>query len=263
MSDLPVATKEMMKGYRMGYLAHAQTASFNRRVEKSREIISDFLRRGLTTRVMWSGGKDSTAMLHLAYTLDEDIVATSEKDDMDFPGEKGYVKHVAEKYQVSLDILEPEGSLWEGLGDVDVTEDLHSRGTTFSDEHFYSLLEAYHERQGVEGIMLGLRKHESGGRYANRLSRGHTYQKEDGMWVCCPIVDWTAKDVFAYLISRDVPILEVYFKTKLSEGPESIRKSWVLPGRSSKWGQSAWLRYHYPEVYSRIAETNDEITRAT
>lgn len=254
----------MIAPWRAGYRARSMTTTFRRRLARSIEIIKEFLDMDLCNRVMWSGGKDSTAMVHLAWAVDPSIYAASEKDDMDFPGERAYVEYVAARYGFRLDVIEPDGSLWTALEETDITEEIHARGTAFSDTFFYSLLERYHTEHAVEGIMLGLRKEESRGRKMNTIMRGCIYQKSDGCWVCCPLADWEGKDVMAYLISRDIPILDVYFKTRFAGKPENIRKSWILPGAASaRRGQVAWLRYYYPALYARLYTTNPELGRFT
>ena len=260
---IPIATPEMLKPYLVAYRLRARHRTFLLRVQESKEILREFFDKGLNSRVMWSGGKDSTAMLHLAWTVNPNVYATSEKDDMDFPGEKEYVRHIADRYNIRLDVIEPSESIWDHVTRYDITEQIHSQGTAFSQRFFYNVLRDYQERNGVRGLIIGLRNQESNGRRINYHLRGAIYEKRDGMHVCLPMAHWETQDVYAYLISQEIPILDVYFKTRFTKGPESIRKSWMLPGVFAQDGQAAWLRYYYPQIYARLLHTNPEIGRFT
>lgn len=240
------------------YLLHAETHSFKRKLEKAVEVVHAFGAMGVKSYLSVSGGKDSTAMAHLVNsTCGYDYLVVSEKDDMDFPGEREFVEKFCGIFGYNLRIITPEVDMWELAGKADFTEDIHSKGTDFSDESFYELLKSFQREGGYNGVFLGLRAEESKKRTWNRKKRGHIYEnKEWCQVVCCPLADWTAKDVFAYLFSNDVPIMDVYFKTKFVGSPEKIRKSWVLPSGQASQGQALWLKYYYPELFDRLSMIN-------
>lgn len=243
------------------YLLHAETYSFRKKVDAAAEVIDKYANMGVKSYLSVSGGKDSTAMAHLVNTTcGYDYLVVSEKDDMDFPGEREFMVELCEKFDYRLEILTPTRSLWEVAQTVDFTEDIHSKGTEFSDENFYGLLREFQRKNGYDGVFLGLRAEESKIRQWNRKKRGHIYENKDwNQWVCCPLVDWTARDVFAYLFANDVPILDVYFKTKFVGTPEKIRKSWVLPSAQASEGQAVWLKYYYPELFDRLSMINPKM----
>lgn len=236
------------------YLMRAQNPQFKKRVEKSISIIKEFLGMGKKVYCSISGGKDSTAMAHLVWKLAPGMKFVSEKDDMDFPGEREYLESLAREYQWNMDILTPSVKLWDIVMGYDVTEDIHSKGTSFSDEYFYDLLREYQTKNKMEGVFLGLRAQESKGRLWNFKKRGEIYWNESWQtWICQPLALWSAVDVFAYLFSNNIPIMDVYFKTRFIGSPERIRKSWILPSAQSSQGQALWLKYYFPEIFDRLA----------
>ena len=249
--------------WRRFYVQFADLAVHKDRVARSRAVTERFLSDHPKSYVGWSAGKDSTAMLHLVWMLCPGIRVMTEKDDMDFPEELCYVRMMLKKYNLNLDVISPDISLWDVVKEYDITEDIHSRGTDFSERYFYGLIAAYKRTHSMEGVFLGLRAEESKGRRANRKTRGLTYQKNDGEWICQPIVDWSGKDVFAYLFSHNVPILPVYFKTKFVKCPEDIRKSWILPSAQTSQGGALWLKYYYPEIFARLARIKPELREYT
>ncbi len=239
--------------YRDMYLFHAQTNAFEKKVQQAKNVIQEFFDLGVKNTVNVSGGKDSTAMMHLAWSIDPSVQCVSEKDDMDFPNEIPFMEDLRSRYNLNLDIITPSVSLWSEVGNFDITEDLHSKGTSFSDTYFYNLLKEYQERNRIKGVMLGLRMKESKGRRWNYLKNGHIYWNKSWQhWVCQPLALWTGADVFAYLFSNDIPILDVYFKNEYAE-PEQIRKSWILPSARASKGQAVWLKHYYPELFYRLS----------
>jgi 3'-phosphoadenosine 5'-phosphosulfate sulfotransferase (PAPS reductase)/FAD synthetase len=210
-------------------------------------------------RLMWSGGKDSTAMVHLAAHAGVGAVrAVSVKDDLDFPGEEEYVRARAIEWSVDVEILHPPCSL---VGLVSESSDafvpgadIHGRGALLSRVGFYPLLRSHRMEHGNYHIALGMRAAESRQRTMNRATHGITYRKKDGQLVCQPIADWGDLDVYAYLFHHDIEVLPLYRCVRLSESPGRVRKSWWLPGRSATQGGTIWLRTYYPSLFSRLRD---------
>ena len=226
------------------------------RVDEARRAIADMQERAPRAYIAWSGGKDSTAMAHLAAGLGV-RVAMSVKDDLDFPGEEEYLRVLAAQWGIRLDIERPAFSLQSWLVEhpgLDASDDMHGRATAFSEAAFYSLIDAYRDRHGCPGVYLGLRGEESRGRKMNLATRGLVYEKCGGEIVCQPLARWRGIDVFAYLLSRDIPVLPLYRCVALRREPDRIRKSWWLPGADSKRGGMIWLRTYWPSLYGRLCE---------
>jgi phosphoadenosine phosphosulfate reductase len=246
--------------WREYYLLHASSATFRKKVNKAREAIANFLDLGIKSYVSVSGGKDSTAMMHLVWQTDASVAVMSEKDDMDFPGELEYMHKLQQLYNLNLTIIQPDVSLWDIVKKFDFTEDIHSRGTEFSDEFFYGLIEEFQYKNNYKAVFLGLRAEESKGRMHNyAINRSIYYNESERHLVCQPIATWTGIDVMAYLFENEVPILDVYFKTKFVLAPHEIRKSWALPSHQSSKGQALWLKYYYPEIFQKLAVINPKI----
>ena len=210
--------------WREVYLIHAKSYGYKKRLFQAREVVKKFISLDLGNYLCsWSGGKDSTALVHLATRIKPRLKIMTEKDTMDFPGEEEYVKKIEKKYNLNLDIVSPCVDLWEVVGNYDFTEDIHSSNTQFSKDYFYNLLKDYHKKNKIDAVFLGLRNEESKQRHFNYKKRGFFYRKKNGEWVCNPLSLWTGKDIFAYLFSEEVPIFDVYFKTKFVKSCENLR----------------------------------------
>lgn len=245
------------------YRLNATLDVYKRRLERAKGVINDALSLGIRWYIAWSGGKDSTVLAHLVNSICPNIEIWSEKDDCDFPEEMGYIKSVAERYNFNLKIVTPAVSLWDEIekGGIDICEDLHSRGTELSDTYFYS--EVAKQEALFDGVFLGLRMEESRGRKWNFKKRGHIYQRSNKKWTCIPLAQWTATDIFSYLVINEIPILDIYYKTKFVNAPEEIRKAWYLPSARANKGFCVWLKYYYPELYNKLMNKFSEVKSYT
>lgn len=236
----------------------ARSLEHQRLVAAAHRITERCLQQSEHPAVMWSGGKDSTAMSHLVLEVDPTVALVSEKDDLDYPGEENYVTELAEHWGAKLKIIRPDISPSQWIADhaheLRPDADFHSRAAGLSKACFYRVVERATAGRGA--IFLGLRAAESKARTVSRAVNGTLYRRKSGQWTCCPLADWTGLDVFAYLATHGIEPLHVYqcvgFMHKRE--PWRVRKSWWLPGASGRHGGVAWLRRYYPSLYRQLIE---------
>lgn len=198
-----------------------------------------------------------------------DLPVFSEKDDLDFPGERAYVETLAERWEADLTVLTPPVSplAWmaEHAAALELGEDIHGRATALSKTCFYEVV----EKAGApyEGIFLGLRRDESPGRrldwLANvaevdgRLVRG-LYRRAPGgvpgQWRSCPLGAWTGMDVYAYAVAHGIDLLPLYQAIAFmhARAPWTLRKSWWFPGTAARHGGVAWLAHYFPSLFETL-----------
>jgi 3'-phosphoadenosine 5'-phosphosulfate sulfotransferase (PAPS reductase)/FAD synthetase len=240
------------------FLLRSRLSIFRKRVERAEEIIREALSLGLCWYTTCSAGKDSVVLSHLVSSISPGIEVWSEKDEFDFPGEVEYLENLREKFGWNLNIVRPDGDMTGFLETADICEDLHSRKAGFSSKFFYALIERQEAR--FNGVFLGLRAEESIGRRLNFRKRGEIYRRSSGKWTCIPLANFEGEDIFAYLVSREIPILDVYKKTMFHDGdPCRIRKAWFLPSGNAKDGQCAWLKYYYPALYAKLLKLDPRV----
>lgn len=256
----PKLTPEDVKAwetFRLAALVHASTRGHRERVDRARRIAEDALAQHSNACVMWSGGKDSTALTHLVCVdVGARVPVYSEKDDLDYPGEEDYVRDLASKWGVDLRIIRPPFSLREWIREhareLRADEDMHARTAALSKAAFYSVVEEATAPHDL--VFLGLRADESRGRAMNRAKRGTLYPQATGKIVCQPIADWAGLDVYAYLFSRGIDVLPVYRCIGLmhADEPWRVRKSWWIPGAATRHGGIVWLRRYWPSLYAEL-----------
>jgi 3'-phosphoadenosine 5'-phosphosulfate sulfotransferase (PAPS reductase)/FAD synthetase len=249
----------LWESWKMTSLLHARSREFARKMDSVRRVVEQALGTTDKWAAMWSAGKDSTALAHLIVVeMGLPIQLISEKDDLDYPGEREYVERLAAQWKASLRVVTPSISpaQWfaEHAGPKEGDAEMHARSAGLSKACFYDVVEK--ASSGFDGIFLGLRKAESKGRLLNRITHGLIYQKANGQYVAQPLGDWSGLDVFAYMHSREIEWLPVYQCIALMHArePWRLRKSWWIPGASARHGQVTWLRHYWPELYLKLRE---------
>lgn len=260
----PILTAEDVRvwgGWRRTFGMHTRTLAYRRAVDQAKRIAARALDGAASPCASWSAGKDSTAMTHLLRVgLGADVLALSEKDDLDYPGEEDYVCDLAAAWNQRLEIVRPPVSpmawLLERRGRLSAGEDMHSRSAGLSRACFYGVMERANE--GHDVVLWGLRAEESGRRRALLSTKGTSYQLASGLRRCAPLAFWTGLDVFAYLQAHGIEPLPVYrccgWLPEHRAKPWMIRKSWWIPGAHARHGQAAWLRRYWPSLYARLAD---------
>lgn len=240
---------------------HSRGLTHKHRVDEARRLAGVALDGAERPAVMWSGGKDSTAMAHLVHAMDPSVLLVSEKDDLDYPGEREYVEGLAQQWGARLQVLVPPVSPQQWIAghahELTPGADIHGRTAELSKLCFYNLLEESNAQHDV--IFIGLRAEESLGRRRNRRVNGPIYTRRSRYGhnlVCTPLADWAGIDVYAYLLSNDIDPLHVYRCVGFvhARQPWAVRKSWWLPGLYALHGGTAWLRRYYPSLYRQLTE---------
>ena len=253
-------------GWQKTVLLHSKTLAHGRVVDNAKRVITATLKAAPDSAVMWSGGKDSTVMTHLICVgAGARLPVLSEKDDLDYPGELAYVERIAAAWGLDLRILTPpiSPSHWiaDHAAELDICGDYHSRAAGLSKACFYDVVEK--ANAGFGGIFLGLRQEESNGRAIDRATHRATiggqrvldlYQRANGKWRSCPLGGWKGIDVYAYAETHGIELLPLYkcIAFMHAREPWRIRKSWWIPGASSRMGGVAWLAHYYPSLFAKL-----------
>lgn len=175
----------------------AKTEEYQAKVSASFETIKRHVSKG-KCMVAFSGGKDSTVMLHLALQIDPEIQV--------FHWDQGpqlMPRDVQEEVLANARSLGAKNLIVESWSGSEA-EDMRVNPEKWRTAHMihYLVLNRIRRQQGWNFQFVGLRKEEGCKRTAicKHPRRGEVY----------PLADWTYLDVWAYIVSHGLPYPRAY-----------------------------------------------------
>jgi phosphoadenosine phosphosulfate reductase len=242
------------------YLLHSQMRQFKNKVQQSKEIIKKALEITEKWVISCSFGKDSIVLLDLVYHIKPCKVIMSDSG-YQLPETYKTREEVEKKFKFKTLIL-PQLMPFEqflkefGLPGINRTEAQHKKVVEATKKH---RLDDFAKENGAKGIFWGLRAEESRGRKM-LLGKHHTYYNNSrDTWFSAPLYNWTANDIWAYIISNDLPYPEFYDYQDCGKTRDWIRNtSWTSTDGANE-GRIIWLKKHYPQLYLRLEKEFPEI----
>lgn len=228
-----------------------------RRFEHAAERTAAFLAAHPRSYVAWSGGKDSTVVAHLAWSVNSHVTIGHFEADWCFPETHEYMAMLASRFEwrradwrvgSALDAMRSNGT-WDFTAPC-------------GEDHWAETIIHGPARlafaQHPDGMLWGLRADESLARRWLLGSRHGEFRRVSGdcagQWVASPIWDWSADDVWAYLAYHDIPPNPIYPRlAALGAPPVSHRVSLILSSDGWERGRGYWLRRGWPGLWQRIS----------
>lgn len=233
----------------------AKYIEYKKRIKGAITIIKKAKNMNLKFIISWSGGKDSTAMVHIIKNIWPECPIITQFDDCDWPEKRKYIYSVANCFKWDVHEVVPDFSVWKYFKDKGIKdENICSKNHYLTKYGFLKPLEDKRKELGCAGAFIGLRKQESNRRKRNYKYNGNLYKLKSGEYICTPIIHLEVEDVFAYLVSNHIDINPCYFNNTFNE-PENIRLSWFLPSvYNYGQGHAEYMRKYYPELYNKFRE---------
>lgn len=251
--------------------AHSQLRSFRDRVARAVESAQEGAAIGKMFGAL-SGGKDGCALVAVLYAagLADSIPLVHCHTELNTPGMDECALATAEHFDFDLEVIEPAEDVWDLLRrlprEISIMDETNHRRMRNAIASGNMLVAHLYERE-YRGSFTGMRSEESKGRRWNRKMRGQLYQlKSDHTWICQPIVDWSARDVFAMLVSSGAPI-HPHYRLMLErfgvppESPQSRVDCMIPEDRVTTWPVGLQVRTLYPELWRRMVAARPELHR--
>ena len=199
--------------------------------------------------IAFSGGKDSSIVLHLVRQQVPDTLAFFGDEEWRLPETEALIAATPNVTRTALRDAHAEWfTAWENTR-PDPEQALWIEPGKY-DEFNYE-----RELLHLDGKFLGLRADESRARGLHLKRHGalHFCQAHE-LWECSPIASWTVEDVWGYLLARAVPYNRAYDKLcELGVPLEWQRIGPLAQARVLSFGQLAILKRGWPELFNRFA----------
>jgi 3'-phosphoadenosine 5'-phosphosulfate sulfotransferase (PAPS reductase)/FAD synthetase len=252
---------------RAGYLAHAELPAYQRRVAEAWRLTAEAAELG-SVAVMVSGGKDSLIMAHIAravlgdffrgFFIDSGAEHPEALKTIETMRAGGYSIETINPERTVIDMLKLIGAL--GYDGPDKLEgDWHWAAGDYK-RILISEPAAAIRDMGYPVALVGLRADESRGRAMSMRKYGPIRERRDGAIIACPLAWWTGEDIFAYALTHDLPLSEIYTRES-DEAFERRRTGTMLGGSGGRQGRWARLKRDWPDVWLRLTETFPELER--
>lgn len=199
---------------RKTYLMHSETDEYQFNISESGKNVKEGLAICKKPYIAFSGGKDSLVMMHLVLQKNPDILV--------WHWDYG-------PYFMPRSVLDEISQIAAGIGArnfrVDQTgykayEQAKRSGKPVFYRYFFGVALPALKKEGYDGAFIGLRADESRKRGVRTKS---IFEKTPGMISIFPIRHLTVRDVWAYIVSNDLPYCNHYDRYAELEGRENVR----------------------------------------
>jgi len=186
--------------------------------------------------VSFSGGKDSTAVLHLVRGVDRNVKVLFCNTGVEYPETMHFVKKLKDEW--NLDIIEThyKKSFWQCADEYGFPGMRGLNKDKGGGSFCVYYLKGVPTRQAIrdnnwKGMFDGVTAAESRTRMFAAKNNGSFYfNKQWGIYRIRPILYWTEEEVWDYLKENNIPHNELYDKGKSRTGclPCTAYKDWKI-----------------------------------
>lgn len=237
------------------YLLHSYSPQYRRRVAEAKQIISKALSLAQNWYVSCSFGKDSIVLQHLVREQNPNVtVVFIDSGVTMLDKDQSLIDDYVATSQLNLVRLK-----WDKFQHYRQDQNTDQKGTLYTS--MFQPLENWLKNIEMDGFFMGLRRDESVGRLFSIGKHGpiHQYKTgfQRGMWRCVPLHRWKIEDVGSYIVSNNLPLLDIYQKMGLQA------RSGVFGFGNAQNGRIAYLRQHYPDEYKRFVNIRPDVRNYT
>lgn len=261
----------MLELERRQHLLHAELPAFARKLDWTRQIIEEAFEKDVCWYVAFSGGIDSTVLLHILDSMDcwrrsgYMFPVLWGDDGADYPDTLAFLSETAQHYAIGITRIRsmaPWRAWCMEMDRPDLCDDPEACSAWLNprtwDDTWHSLTRDA-PSHGFSGVFLGMLAKESRTRqYALQNGYRPLYQVkgEGGMWHCSPLAAWSKADVWAYATRYGLSFNPVYDRlAELGVPLERRRVAALTCFRTVQFGSVATLKVGWPALFNQLAAT--------
>lgn len=211
------------------YFDRMKSLPLEEKIKIAHSITQEAFKRFKRLAVAFSGGKDSTVVLHIVRQYKPDIPVVFVNTTVEMPETLRFVRKLKEEWNLNLVELKPKYTFW------DVVEKYGLPSTRFLTRYRIQMAKKgltdiqgapkccillkeepalqYYRKKGIECVFFGITWEESYNRKWTIIKRGLLfYHVNHKHYKCYPIGYFSEKDVWDYIEKYNLPVNEAYEK---------------------------------------------------
>jgi phosphoadenosine phosphosulfate reductase len=244
---------KLLEKSRIKFVRQRYPGRFINPVKCVQKMINKF---GDKIAVLWSGGRCSTVVLHMAIKIKPNIKVIFNDTRVEFPETYRFISSLEKEWNLNLIRTKPLKTFWECVEEYGfpmfraAAGSSHGEGPKccgFLKDKPTAIALREHN---IHACFLGTRAAESRVRMFVFAKRGQCYfLKGKQRWNICPIAIWTTQDLWDYETRHNIPHCKAYDKGQSRLG------CWPCTGFK---GWQEGLANSHPKLYNFLKERMDE-----
>jgi 3'-phosphoadenosine 5'-phosphosulfate sulfotransferase (PAPS reductase)/FAD synthetase len=240
------------------YFLHSQTKNYKKLVERTKKEIYKHLKSYEKIGVAYSTGKDSTVMLHLIYSIFGDKVLPVFYDcSAVWQDSYEHITKIEEHIGLKVNVIKSKYTYWQLRSEELKTGEYNPLSDSYTMQKI--VFDNVVESLGLlkyDVCCVATRAEESKSRKNFfKFFPNLRFSKKGNCDTYYPLEYWKKEDIWAYLVTNNIPINNLYFKFQETFGgvPEQYRVDEFLEREAIKFGSLKILKKYYPLQYQKVA----------
>jgi len=240
------------------FLLHAKTQEYQNNLVEAVLSIQQAVEKCKNPTVSFSFGKDSLVCMDMARRIKPDILVINIDRGYggDVPDALSTYSEYFFKNKINFRQVRTPQSIFEIYHEMG---DLHKINKDRVKQNLIAGVKKAIVEYNIDCSIIGLRSQESTGRSKLKNKGNFYYTKSDGVFHCCPVLNWTWEQIWAYIISNDLPYLEWYDLEAKADGYEYSRYSNWAGLFMFETGRIIKLKKNYPDLFNKFASEFPEV----
>lgn len=236
----------------------AQQPAYKKQLYKTAKILKKAMFECRRPVVGFSFGKDSLVCLDIARRLNPDILVINidRGEGGDLQEAVELYEEYAQKHNLNYHRVKAPKEILEIYREAGSLDNLERNDLK---KNLLAGVKKAREKYDIDCEIMGLRTEESRGRGFLRKYGMFHYSEPEGIYKCKPVLYWSGKQIWAYIVDNDVPYLNWYDKmAELTSYEEARYSNWAGLFMARK-GRFWMLKQKYPDEFNQLAQIFPEV----